>query len=126
MAHRSNRRATLNAAIRAAIRCWQRHPPALLADVRDSAARFAAEYAQMPAQAWGRMVRWTAGQEHPAARAADARLCEVLVHHVDLRTDYTPRQWPADFVEVTLGRVVASLSSRGEADVPLPALPNRG
>ncbi|MEU6241500.1 maleylpyruvate isomerase N-terminal domain-containing protein [Streptomyces sp. NPDC047024] len=34
----------------------------LVADVRESAARFAAEYRRMPLTAWDREVRWTAGQ----------------------------------------------------------------
>jgi uncharacterized protein (TIGR03083 family) len=71
-----------------------RRAEVLLADVCHSAARFAAEYARMPEQAWNRIVRWTGGTEHPAARAADSRLCEVLVHHVDLGAAYTPAQWP--------------------------------
>jgi maleylpyruvate isomerase len=87
----------------------------LVADVRDSATRFAAEYGQMPDSAWERVIRWTGGQEHPAARAADARLCEVLVHHVDLDADYTPDQWPADFTGDMLSRAVASFTSRADA-----------
>ncbi|MGK4579938.1 maleylpyruvate isomerase family mycothiol-dependent enzyme [Kitasatospora sp. HPMI-4] len=87
----------------------------LLADLRDSAAAFEAEYRRMPPEAWRRIVRWARGQEHPAARAADARLCEVLVHHADLDAGYTPAQWPTEFVQDMLGRVVASLSARDDA-----------
>ncbi|WP_204060322.1 maleylpyruvate isomerase family mycothiol-dependent enzyme [Microbispora corallina] len=86
----------------------------LVADVRDSAAQFAAEYARMPASAWERVIRWTGGQAHPAARAADSRLCEVLVHHVDLRAGYTPEQWPADFTRDMLSRVVRAFASRSD------------
>jgi maleylpyruvate isomerase len=88
---------------------------ALLADIRDSAARFAAEYARMPTAAWGRVVRWTGGHERPAARAADSRLCEVLVHHVDLCAGYTAAQWPATFTEDMLRRVVASFNGRSDS-----------
>ena len=84
----------------------------LVADVRDSAARFAIEYAMMPAQAWHRVVRWTGGQERPAARAADSRLTEVLVHHVDLRVGYAPADWPPGFVSQMLSRVAGSFSLR--------------
>jgi maleylpyruvate isomerase len=84
----------------------------LAADVRDSAARFAAEYARMPADAWDVVVRWTGGQKRPAARVADSRLCEVLVHHVDLRAGYTHDEWPADFTAEILSRVVASFATR--------------
>lgn len=87
----------------------------LLADVRESAALFAAEYRRMPADAWRRTVRWTGGQERPAARAADSRLTELLVHHVDLDAGYTPARWPADFVAAMLGRVVASFTPRAGA-----------
>jgi maleylpyruvate isomerase len=86
----------------------------LLADVRDSSTRFAAEYARMSAAAWERMVRWTGGKEHPAARAADSRLCEVLVHHVDLRADFTSADWPADFTADMLGKVMASFAAHRE------------
>lgn len=88
---------------------------ALVADLRDSAARFAAEYRRMTTAAWSRTVRWTGGQERPAARAADSRLSEVLVHHVDLDAGYAPAQWPADFVRAMLGRVVASFGARSDA-----------
>jgi maleylpyruvate isomerase len=87
----------------------------LVADLRDSAERFAAEYRLMEPAAWSRVVRWTTGQERPAARIADARLTEVLVHHVDLDAGYLPEHWPADFVHDMLDRVVASFNKRAEA-----------
>jgi maleylpyruvate isomerase len=86
----------------------------LVADVRDSAARFAMEYAKMPTEAWYRIVRWTGGKEQPALRVADARLTEVLVHHVDLRAGFTPYQWPRGFVGDMLTRVVSSFNSRND------------
>ncbi|MCW2885145.1 MAG: maleylpyruvate isomerase family mycothiol-dependent enzyme [Streptosporangiaceae bacterium] len=87
----------------------------LVADVRASAERFAAEYSQMPAEAWQHMVQWTAGQRHPAARIADSRLCEVLVHHIDLRVGVTPDHWPADFVAHELNVVTAAFTTREDA-----------
>ena len=84
----------------------------LVADLRESADRFAAAYRRMPAAAWNRRVRWTRGNEHPAARAADARLTEVLVHHVDLGAGYAPAHWPADFARPMLGRVAAAFRAR--------------
>jgi len=89
-----------------------RSAEALLIDVRDSASRFAGAYAAMPAEAWSRPLRWTSGKERPAYRAADARLTEVLVHHVDLRAGFGPEHWPADFVSVLLGDVVAAFAGR--------------
>lgn len=85
---------------------------ALLADVEQSAQRFSDAYRRMPSDAWQRVVRWTSGAEFPAERAADARLCEVLVHHVDLRGAFRPSDWPADFVTDMLGRAVASFAKR--------------
>lgn len=87
----------------------------LVADVRESAGRFAAAYRAMPAEAWKHVVRWTGGQEHPAERAADSRLCEVLVHHVDLRAGFTPDGWPPYFATDMLGRVVRSFANRAAA-----------
>ncbi|MBM9507923.1 maleylpyruvate isomerase family mycothiol-dependent enzyme [Actinacidiphila acididurans] len=92
-----------------------RSADALVADLRESAAEFAAEYRRMTTAAWDRTVRWTRGQERPAARAADSRLTEVLVHHVDLDAGYTPAQWPPHFVHDMLGRVVASFGARDDA-----------
>ncbi|MFI9366212.1 maleylpyruvate isomerase N-terminal domain-containing protein [Kitasatospora sp. NPDC053057] len=87
----------------------------LLADLRASAAAFEAEYRRMPAGAWQHTVRWTRGQERPAFRAADARRCEVLVHHVDLDAGFTPAQWPPDFTHAMLARVAAALAARPDA-----------
>jgi maleylpyruvate isomerase len=89
-----------------------RDAAALVADVRHSAARFALEYLRMPAEAWHRIVRWTGGRRLPALRAADSRLSEVLVHHVDLRAGYAPNHWPPEFVSEMLSRVAGSLASR--------------
>lgn len=87
----------------------------LVADLRSAAARFATEYRKMPPQAWNRTVRWTRGQERAALRAADSRLSEVLIHHVDLNAGYTPAQWPVGFVRDMLGRVAASFGARDDA-----------
>ncbi|MFD0691720.1 maleylpyruvate isomerase family mycothiol-dependent enzyme [Actinomadura fibrosa] len=87
----------------------------LVADVRISAGRFADAYARMPAHAWQRTVEWTTGKRRPAHRIADARLCEVLVHHVDLGVGFTPADWPADFVADQLAIVTAAFSAREDA-----------
>ncbi|MFF2629853.1 maleylpyruvate isomerase N-terminal domain-containing protein [Kitasatospora griseola] len=84
----------------------------LLAELRCSAAEFEAEFRRMPPEARHRTVRRTRGRERPAARAADARPCEMLVHHVDPDAGRTPAHRPADFVEPMLGRVVAALGAR--------------
>ena len=86
----------------------------LLVDVRDSAARFAAAYDVMPDHAWTRLLRWTSGKERPAFRAADSRLTEVLVHHVDLRAGFGPGDWPGDFVDTTLATVISAFAARDQ------------
>ncbi|RFS81355.1 maleylpyruvate isomerase family mycothiol-dependent enzyme [Actinomadura spongiicola] len=92
-----------------------RSAAALVADVRDSAQRFADAYTLMPDEAWQRVVQWTSGARHPAARASDSRLTEVLVHHVDLDAGFLPGHWPAEFTTRTLGGVVASFARRADA-----------
>jgi maleylpyruvate isomerase len=87
----------------------------LIADLRASAAAFAAQYALMPAAGWQNTVQWAAGQRHRAARIADARLCEVLIHHLDLRVGLTPDDWPADFVTYELKTVTSAFDIRGES-----------
>jgi maleylpyruvate isomerase len=87
----------------------------LLDDVRTSAARFAEAYRAMPAEAWTRTLRWTSGRERPAARAADSRLTEVLIHHVDLRADYRPHDWPPEFAGAMLATVVSAFAGRADA-----------
>jgi maleylpyruvate isomerase len=87
----------------------------LVEDVRQSAGRFAGACARMPDEAWERTVQWTTGARHPAARATEARLTEVLVHHVDLGAGFTPRDWPAGFVSDLLASVTASYARRGDA-----------
>ncbi|WP_187438082.1 maleylpyruvate isomerase family mycothiol-dependent enzyme [Actinomadura decatromicini] len=88
---------------------------ALVADVRESARRFADAYTLMSEEAWERVVQWTSGIRHPAARASDARLTEVLVHHVDLDAGFTPRDWPAGFTARMLDTVVAAFARRDDA-----------
>jgi maleylpyruvate isomerase len=90
----------------------RRTAKSLLADVRDSAARFADAYEAMPAGTWSRLLRWTSGKERPAYRAADARLTEVLVHHVDLRAGFRPGHWPGDFVRTMMDTVVSAFAGR--------------
>ncbi|GAA3341822.1 maleylpyruvate isomerase family mycothiol-dependent enzyme [Amorphoplanes nipponensis] len=84
----------------------------LLADVRDSATRFAAAYEAMPEAAWTVPLRWMSGKVRPAYRAADARLTEVLVHHVDLRAGFGPGDWPAGFVRTAVTDVVGAFAAR--------------
>lgn len=92
-----------------------RSPAELLADVRESAERFAVEYARMPVEAWSREVHWTQGRWTRAVRIADSRLTELRLHCVDLDAGYLPGQWPADFTEDLLHRIAAALAVRSGA-----------
>jgi len=87
----------------------------LTADVRESAARFAAEAAAMPDDAWTAQVRALRGPGFPAFAVLDRRLSEVEIHHVDLAAGYAPSDWPADFVADALHRVADSFTGRDDA-----------
>jgi len=87
----------------------------LTADVRESAARFAAEAAAMPGDAWTVQVHALRGPDFPALGVLDRRLSEVEIHHVDLAAGYAPSDWPADFVADALHRVADSFTGRDDA-----------
>jgi maleylpyruvate isomerase len=84
-------------------------------DLRASCERLAASIAAMPAAAWPVLL----GDQGPAAKVVWRRWREVEVHHVDLRLDYTPADWPAAFTLHLLNEVV---SDRPRANGALPAL----
>lgn len=89
-------------------------PAAILAqDVRQTADAFAAAATGMPAGAWRRVVRYTAGQEPRAEVIVPSRLVEVLIHHVDLDLGFRPRDWPAWFANDMLSRAAASVTKGG-------------
>jgi maleylpyruvate isomerase len=91
------------------------HPAwVLVNDVRQTAAAFEQAAAGMPPEAWQRVVRYTAGQEPRAEVIIPSRLAEVLIHHVDLDIGYCPADWPPEFVEDMLPRVVDSLNHHAE------------
>ena len=87
----------------------------LAADVRESAAFFAAEAAAVPDGAWAVQVRALYGAPFPAFRVLERRLSEVEIHHVDLATGYSPGDWPADYVAIALPRVAESFAGREDA-----------
>jgi maleylpyruvate isomerase len=88
----------------------------LAADVRDSAAGFAASAASMPDGAWTAQVRALNGPPFPALGVLERRLSEVEIHHVDVAAGYSPGDWPEDFVSEALPRVAESFAGRD--DVP--------
>lgn len=83
----------------------------LTADLRDTAARFAAAAAGLPAAAWAAQVE-RRGEPFPAREILRARLSELEFHHVDLGTGYPPDDWPAGFVADALPRVAGSFAGR--------------
>lgn len=86
----------------------------LTADVRDSAAAFAAEAASLPEAAWQVPVE-VLTTEFPAYGVLQRRLSEVEIHHVDLAAGYRPADWPDDFVTASLPRVARSFAGREDA-----------
>ena len=86
-----------------------------LADVRESAARFAASVEMVPAEGWAAVLDAPAGPL-PATLIVWRRLREVEVHHVDLAAGYGPADWPEAFSHRLLHEGVADL--RGADDFP--------
>jgi maleylpyruvate isomerase len=84
----------------------------LATDVRESAAAFAAEAAEVPNDAWAVQVRALNGPPFPAIGVLDRRLSEVEIHHVDLAAGYSPGDWPEDFIAEALPRVAESFAER--------------
>ena len=84
----------------------------LAADVRESAAAFAAQAATVPDDAWSTQVRALYGPPFPALGVLGRRLSEVEIHHVDVGAAYSPDDWPADFVSDALPRVAESFAGR--------------
>ncbi|MGI5156728.1 maleylpyruvate isomerase N-terminal domain-containing protein [Microbispora sp. CA-102843] len=98
-----------------------------LADLRDSAERFAAAVREMPAEAWTASVSGMNPPEHPAWYVPIRRLREVEVHHADLGAGYGWADWPETYVrrelydtmlwlgdESPAGEVVARDAGTGE------------
>lgn len=98
-----------------------------LADLRDSAERFAAAVGRMPAEAWTAPVSGMNPPEHPAWYVPIRRLREVEVHHADLGAGYGWADWPETYVrrelydtmlwlgdEIPVGEVVARDPGTGE------------
>ncbi len=104
----------------AAIEAGADRPAAILIqDVRLTADAFAAAATGMPAEAWQRVVRYTAGQEPRADATVPSQLAEVLIHHVDLDLCYRPQDWPAWFANDMLSRTAASLTEGSKMTSPV-------
>jgi maleylpyruvate isomerase len=85
-----------------------------VADVRDSAARFAAAAELMPAPAWAVTLDIPCARQ-PAARVVWRRLREVEVHHVDLDAGYVPADWPTAFSQRLLHEATTLFAGRDDA-----------
>jgi maleylpyruvate isomerase len=86
----------------------------LAADVRESAAAFAAEAASVPEDAWTAQVRALNGPPFPALGVLERRLSEVEIHHVDMAAGYSPADWPESFLSDALPRVAESFAGRDD------------
>jgi len=85
-------------------RTWE----VLIADVRDSAARFATAADALDADTWAGHLDLPNGPT-PVALLSWRRLREVEVHHVDLGAAYTPAEWPESFAHRLLHDVAGGL-----------------
>ncbi|TKK84119.1 maleylpyruvate isomerase family mycothiol-dependent enzyme [Herbidospora galbida] len=70
-----------------------------LADLEESTARFAAAMDAIPEERWNALISGTRPPEHPAWYVVMRRLREVEIHHGDLGTEYTWRDWPDRYVD---------------------------
>lgn len=84
-----------------------------------TAEELAAAAGDMPAAAWRRMVRYTAGPERRAEVIVPSRLTEVPFHRVDLDLDHRPADWPRWFARDRLAATTSSLTSRGLVGTPV-------
>ncbi len=88
--------------------------PELLDDAQRSARRWAAAAEALPDDRLDAPVRRTPGAEpFPVRRVGVLRRTEVEVHHADLGTGYTARDWPPDFVDALMRRRDRELREAG-------------
>lgn len=83
----------------------------ILDDVRTAIDRVEAAWHRMPPDAWSRPTAARVGTR-PAWMAVWARLRETEIHHVDLNAGYTHSDWPAEFADLMLPRVLPTLAAR--------------
>ena len=90
-------------------------------DLVASARRFREAVTSLPQAAWDAAVRGRGGQKLTARDLPWVRLREVEIHHVDLDAGYTPRQWPAGFLDRLLPEVAgAAAKARSRAACASP------
>ena len=102
----------------------------LMADLADSAMALRAVVKQLPDEAWQVPVRVLDSVPFPAAGVLTRRLVEVELRHCDLRTGYSPADWPDAFASLELDEPMRSqrqdrLRYPPPSPGPEPAFPGR-
>jgi maleylpyruvate isomerase len=83
----------------------------ILDDACAATGRLQDVWRRMPPGAWSRPTAARTGPR-PAWMSVWARWRETEIHHVDLNAGYMHRQWPAEFVDLLLPRVMPTLADR--------------
>jgi maleylpyruvate isomerase len=85
----------------------------ILDDVRTAIDQIEDVWRRMPPDAWPRPTAARSGSR-PAWMSVWARWRETEIHHVDLDLGYGHGDWPAEFVDLMLPRVMPTLATRLE------------
>jgi maleylpyruvate isomerase len=93
-----------------------RSASALYSDLLTAATHLRDTWSELPDSAWDMATRPLHGPR-PVRHGVRARWREVEVHHVDLDIGYGPDDWPTEFVETFLTRMILGLPARAR-DVP--------
>jgi maleylpyruvate isomerase len=86
----------------------------LIADVLFWSQQLDGTFDLLPDDCWGRPVRSIRGGEHPVSKLPRHRWWEVEVHLVDLGIGFGPADWPTDFVDRALPRLITGLADRAD------------
>jgi maleylpyruvate isomerase len=97
-----------------------------LEDLVAAASRFAVAVAAMPTEAWSAEIRYRSGRAAPAATVVWSRLVEVEIHHADLGTAYTWRDWPPAFAARLVRQIVHNTAGREDTPQVLLRAPELG
>jgi maleylpyruvate isomerase len=83
----------------------------ILSDVRTAIGQIEDVWRRMPPDAWSRPTAARIGPR-PAWMSVWARWRETEIHHADLNSGYAHGDWPAEFVDLMLPRVMPTLAAR--------------
>ncbi|MFF3195592.1 maleylpyruvate isomerase family mycothiol-dependent enzyme [Streptomyces misionensis] len=84
----------------------------LVADVRDTAARFETAVRALPPAAWSAEVRMRTGELRTPTALISTRLRELEIHHADLDAGYGFSDIPADAARWIIDDIVEALARR--------------